>query len=169
MEVIAGDGISAAPFLSLDPSGSGQGWSGERTIDLSTLGLDGPRYFRAQCTTDRGDDVFRAYTNPIWYSFDATSVPGDGARLSLSLSRNPFAGEASVTFNLPHSSAATLSIYDTAGRLVRAFRTGSSSAAKRHVVWDGTDSSGNRVASGVYLFKLEHEGSVATTRGVLLR
>jgi flagellar hook assembly protein FlgD len=121
--------------------------------------------------TDRGDDVFRAYSNPIWMTFDGTSVAesGSGSSLSVSLARNPSRGEAAFELVLPAPRTARLSIYDVSGRLVRSIETGRLPAGPLSVAWDGADSNGRPVASGVYLARLGSSTEAATTKFVLLR
>ena len=69
---------------------------------------------------------------------------------------NPFNPHTSIPFSLPPTPAPTnyvLAILDPAGRMVRILETGLTGATPLHrtAVWDGTDESGRRVASGVYL------------------
>ena len=169
--ILVGDAGGTTSLISLDPSAFGEGWSGGRTVDLGTCGLVGPRYFRAECMTDRGDDVFRAYSNPIWMTFDGTSVAegATGTSLGISLKRNPSRGEAAFELVLPAPCTARLSIYDVSGRLVRSIDTGRLPAGPLSVAWDGADSNGRPVASGVYLARLGASTEAATTKFVLLR
>ena len=69
---------------------------------------------------DRGDDVFRAHTNPIWVTFDDTSVAeGDGTRaLVLSIPRNPFAGATSLEFAAQPGGEVTVTVHEVSGRVV---------------------------------------------------
>jgi len=168
--LLTGDASSTSTILSLDPSASGEDWSGERTVQLGTLGLSGGHYFRVECTADRGDDTFRAYSNPIWVTFDGTSVT-DGNEvddLRLALARNPSVGGTALELALPEDGMAELSVYDVAGRLVRTLVDEWMDAGTRSVVWDGRDETGAAVAPGVYLFRLELGVDVAVIKGVLL-
>ena len=171
VQLIVGDASGTSTVLSLNPSATGEDWAGERVVDLGSYGFAGARYFRAECMTDRGDDVFRAYTNPIWVTFDDTSV-AEGhaeARLSISLSRNPFCGETSVDLVLPAAGPAVLSVHNTSGHLVKSLNTGWSPAGPRTVTWDGTDSTGRPVASGVYLVRLKTRAGAVVAKCVLVR
>ncbi|MCK4680724.1 hypothetical protein KAT82_06335, partial [bacterium] len=60
-------------------------------------------------------------------------------------------------------------VHDVAGRLVRRLDPAIRAHGFLAVDWDGTASSGERVASGVYFIRLEVDGAVATHRMVLLR
>jgi len=165
----AGDSSSTTTILSLDPSASGEGWGGERTVDLGTYGFTGAHYFRAECETDAGGDVFRAYSNPIWVTFDGTSVGGAATGLSVSLAGNPFRGSARFDLFLPMAGRAELRIHNTSGRLVRSLEAGWSSAGRLSMDWDGTDERGSPVASGVYLVRLVTTEEAAVAKCVLLR
>jgi flagellar hook assembly protein FlgD len=120
--------------------------------------------------TDRGDDVFRAYSNPIWVTFDGTSVveSGEVGALALSLPRNPFAGATSVEFTARPGEEVTVTVHDVSGRLVKVLHRGRAARAQS-VLWDGTDADGRAVASGVYLFRLESRGHALFAKGVLLK
>jgi flagellar hook assembly protein FlgD len=96
-----------------------------------------------------------------------------GGRLALNLSRpspNPFAGRTSVQFDVPdHTGPVRLAVYGVDGRLVREL-AGGALARGRHVVsWDGTDSRGDSVASGVYFLRLEARGETQVRKALVLR
>jgi len=62
-----------------------------------------------------------------------------------------------------------LAVYDAAGRLVRELDAGSGAAGPWESEWDGRDSRGRRVASGVYFAKLVADGHVDAVKVVVLR
>ena len=170
VELLVGDGGETTVLHSYDPSAFGEGYSGEFTIELASHGFEGPRYFRAQCRTDRGDDEFRAYTNPIWIHFDATSIAGgdQGAWLRLSLTRNPFHDSAELVFGLPQRGNAKLEVFDVSGRLLATVCEGELPGGGATASWSGTDQRGRRVAPGVYFFRLAHAGRSVTAKGLFL-
>jgi flagellar hook assembly protein FlgD len=64
----------------------------------------------------------------------------------------------------------TLTVYDLAGRPVRELLSGEPQpAGSRSVVWDARDDSGNRVASGVYFYRLAAGGRTLERKMVLLK
>ncbi|MCK4573680.1 MAG: T9SS type A sorting domain-containing protein, partial [candidate division Zixibacteria bacterium] len=81
---------------------------------------------------------------------------------------NPFNPETSIELALPVASDYRLAIYNVNGHLVRAF-DGFEEAGIVSVVWDGTNSTGQQVASGVYLYRLEAGTFSATKKMVLLK
>lgn len=60
-------------------------------------------------------------------------------------------------------------MYDVAGRLVREVANGEFAAGTRTVRWDGADTAGRPVSSGVYFCLVESGGASATQRVVVLR
>jgi len=68
---------------------------------------------------------------------------------------NPFNPRTTIEFEMPVTSYVSIKIYNIMGQEVatlveRSFEPGSYS-----IVWDGTSSSGMRVASGVYLYRFQ--------------
>jgi 4-amino-4-deoxy-L-arabinose transferase-like glycosyltransferase len=171
VELLAGSAAGETAILSLDPSATGQGWSGQATVDLAAFAFGGSMYFRAQCRTANGAEAHRAYANPVWMVFDATDVVDEPA-LSLALAANPFAGRARLSCVLPSDGAAALAVYDVAGRRVRVMAVpaaGEGPRAPESPEWDGRDDAGAPVAAGVYLFRLTQNGRSTELKGVLLR
>ncbi len=68
---------------------------------------------------------------------------------------NPFNPSTTISFSLPEASNVTLAIYNLRGQLIRTLHSGALSAGHHRMVWDGRDSHGVKVASGVYLYRLE--------------
>ncbi len=67
---------------------------------------------------------------------------------------NPFNPRTTVWLDMPRSGAATLSVHDLRGGLVRTLRSGQIEAGRHPVAWDGMDDRGYQAASGVYLIRL---------------
>lgn len=63
-----------------------------------------------------------------------------------------------IRFALPKRSAATLLVYDVAGRLVRSLVEGTIDSGVHGVSWDGRDDRGQRVAAGMYVYRLQADG-----------
>jgi len=68
---------------------------------------------------------------------------------------NPFNPQTNMRFQLPQQSVVTLRIYDVLGQEVRTLVEGTHAAGVHRVTWDGRDSRGRPVASGVYFYALE--------------
>jgi hypothetical protein len=82
---------------------------------------------------------------------------------------NPFWPSTGIAFSVPSTTEVTLTIYTAGGRLVRSVG-GDLYGPGRHVIrWDGTGSSGEPLADGVYLYRLRAAGEELTGKMVLLR
>jgi len=68
---------------------------------------------------------------------------------------------------LPRLSQVKLLVYNLAGQLVRTLVDAPQAAGRFQINWDGKDETGNGVASGVYLYRLE-AGSFAETKKMIL-
>ena len=98
--------------------------------------------------------------------------PNRAAALSLAQSRpNPTPGETTIQFGLDARDweSLQLSILDSAGRMVREWDLGGAAPGPHAVRWDGRDSIGRRVSSGVYFYRLAGEGEEVTRKLVVLR
>ncbi|MEK7317429.1 MAG: LamG-like jellyroll fold domain-containing protein, partial [Candidatus Eisenbacteria bacterium] len=82
---------------------------------------------------------------------------------------NPFNPSTRIGFRLSSGSGATLRIYDVGGRFVRAFDIGRLPPGEHSVMWDGTAEGGSRVATGVYLARLESTDGVHSIKLALIR
>jgi hypothetical protein len=82
---------------------------------------------------------------------------------------NPFNPQTTLRFDLPEAGAATLSVYDVSGRLVRVLADGPFPAGSHEIAWDGRDERGRAAGSGIYLARLESGLHRASRRMVLIR
>jgi hypothetical protein len=67
---------------------------------------------------------------------------------------NPFNPTTTIRYELPAAAHVVLTIYDILGREVRTLVNEQSSPGTFQVVWNGENGFGNRVASGVYFYRL---------------
>jgi len=82
---------------------------------------------------------------------------------------NPFNSSTTIAFSLPAMSDVELTIYNVLGQQIRTLRAEAMTPGQGSLVWDGFNESGQPVASGVYLYRLEAGQFSATSRMVLLR
>jgi len=68
---------------------------------------------------------------------------------------NPFNPMTEIQFELPERIPVHLQVFDLRGRLVRTLVDGPREAGLQRVTWDGRDARGARVASGVYLYRIQ--------------
>ncbi|HYJ34314.1 MAG TPA: FG-GAP-like repeat-containing protein [Candidatus Binatia bacterium] len=82
---------------------------------------------------------------------------------------NPFNPRTEIRFTMPRAGHARLSVYDAAGRRVATLLDGSAPAGERRVEWAGKDDAGHAVASGIYFYKLDADGTSLSRRMALLK
>ena len=82
---------------------------------------------------------------------------------------NPFNPSTTLRFVVPGFGAVHLTIHDLHGRHIRTLGSGSGGPGEHTRSWDGRDSRGRLVASGVYYARLEQSGEVVTRRITVLR
>jgi hypothetical protein len=81
---------------------------------------------------------------------------------------NPFNPAATIRYSVPAATRVRLAVYDVRGRLLRVLTDGMVTAGTHESVWRGEDVRGTRVASGVYLVRLESEHAPAQTEKMVL-
>ncbi len=72
----------------------------------------------------------------------------------LTVAPNPVITGTTVSFRTAPGEPFTLSVYDLRGRLIRTLKKGTGLADTGAVAWDGRDSAGRQLATGVYLMRL---------------
>jgi hypothetical protein len=105
-----------------------------------------------------------------WLSSAPSSVGRGpyGEPLRIWSSPNPFSSTTVIRYGLPHAAPARVAVYSATGQLVTVIWEGRAAAGLNQVTWQGTDSSGRRVAPGVYFSSLVSEGAAVTYRIVLV-
>jgi hypothetical protein len=152
-------------------------WSGSHDWRLETFDLSA---YSGETVQIRFRFVSDGYvTFEGWYVDDVqlTSAPvafvaGDSAPLEFGLDQNvpnPFNPVTTISYELPSAADVTVSIYNAAGKLVRTLVDGRQDAGRKSAVWDGTNDAGLKVASGVYMYRLEADGRDCDRRMVLLK
>ena len=86
---------------------------------------------------------------------------------------NPFNPETWIPYQLSNPSDVRLTVYSATGEVVRSFDLGHQAAGvydsqSRAAYWDGTNDSGETVASGIYFYTLI-AGDFSATRKMLVR
>ena len=88
---------------------------------------------------------------------------------------NPFNASTAIEYQLPEALEVEVIVYDLLGQEVRRLMDGKVEAGCHSVLWDGRDSSGRDVASGIYLYRLQalmgpgREDFTQTRRMIFLR
>jgi hypothetical protein len=101
----------------------------------------------------------------------ATTITTKVAPLSFALHNsypNPFNPYTNLSFTLPNATAYRLNIYNVAGQLVRSYE-GMGTAGLNVVTWDGKNSAGNDISSGIYFYKLVAGQHSAIKKMIMLK
>jgi len=124
----------------------------------------------------RGDVVSINYPNPLTtadaytFSTDIDGSPGDDiVDFTYDLLQNypnPFNTRTTIRFRLVQSQLVTISIYNLLGKQIREFRLDGN---RLQVEWDGTDTEGRTVSSGVYFYKMVTGDFEKVRKMILLR
>ncbi len=104
----------------------------------------------------------------IAFTLDDTAIPELPAVYRVAQNfPNPFNPKTAIHFDLPEAQAARVAVYGADGRLVKQLVDERLPAGFHRVVWDGRDSAGEQVASGVYFCRIQ-AGPLNETRKMQL-
>ena len=82
---------------------------------------------------------------------------------------NPFNPTTNIEFAISNFGFVELKVYDTVGRLVKTLVNENRDAGIYSVQWDATNDFGQRIASGIYLYKLQAADFVQVKKMILLK
>ena len=82
---------------------------------------------------------------------------------------NPFNPKTAIQFDLPRGVRVDLSIFDVSGEHIVSLVDGFVGAGPMEFHWDGRDSDGRFVGSGIYFYRLRTTDAVLTKKMVLLK
>ncbi len=124
----------------------------------------------------RGYSVSQASGDPHAYVLTGVVPTGDDLeplipeRLVLHQNvPNPFNPWTRISFSLPKRAKTRLVIYDVSGRLVTTLLDNVIAEGYKEVIWDGKNSRGVTVSSGLYFYHLTTTDRTITKKMVLLK
>ncbi len=188
--------VSTFGFLSawVDFNGDG-GWHEEHDFILPNIGLDAGEHtlpFHVPGESAPGQTVarFRFSREPdVW--FNGFAMDGEVEDYLVTIQSgtavdavekdvpsefklypnypNPFNPSTSISFALPRKARVILEIYNVQGARVKTLVEDSREVGNHTVIWDGTDTSGNRVVSGLYLCRMKTSRFQQTIRMLFLK
>ena len=136
------------------------------------LQLDANNFFGATPNDEMyiDDYLFRQDTLRILVAIDDNQPLAIPREFSLEQNYpNPFNPTTTIRYGLKGDGQVTLTIYNMLGQKVRTLVNGYQNAGFREVVWNGTNDLGNRVASGVYFYRLEAQDFVTSRKMILMK
>jgi len=87
----------------------------------------------------------------------------------LSNTPNPFNATTEIRFTLPNDDNVRLEILDVSGKLVSVLIDGKFNAGTHEIIWNGMDSFGKNIPSGIYTCRLTASIGTYTTRMTLIK
>jgi len=134
----------------------------------SPIGQAAQKYIAGEIPIDELDRILQSFGYPSVFK-----LLGYENKL-LQNYPNPFNPETWIPFKLAQDAPVIISIYDTKGQLVRTISLGNKNAGiyttkAKAAYWDGTDSFGEQVASGVYYYTLQTGEFTATRKMVIMK
>ncbi len=158
--------IVASPLLIDWENGGFKVGSESPAIDNGSSEMAPPTdYFNTPRPQGNGYDI------GAYEYYDETSVEktGDPYVLNFSVYPNPFNGQVHINYSLPKKSKISLAVFDILGRKVLDLAQGETESGKHSVVWNGLNSNGVSVSSGVYLIFLKTDFSIMTNKLIFLK
>ncbi len=134
--------------------------------NVGSLAFNGNTYYDLY----RGDPltltgVYAVRINPLPSAIDdPVTYP---ATLECSNYPNPFNPSTTIKYAIDKAQTVKLVIYNSKGQLVNTLVNENQDAGTHEAIWNGKDSNGNSVASGVYLYKI-HAGKYSQTKKMML-
>jgi hypothetical protein len=83
------------------------------------------------------------------------NVVSTGVTENVSAFPNPTSGAAAIAITMPEQGNVTVRVFDAYGKLVSSLYEGNADAGTLSVNWNGTDASGNVVAPGAYIVRVD--------------
>jgi hypothetical protein len=108
-------------------------------------------------------DDLRLYTDSSYSdSADLIRTP-----LSLNLAPNPFKSELSIRVEGSAKAPVRLDIFNIKGQKVQSLQTKHLTGEAAHLIWNGTDAGGRRLAAGIYFLRASGGNKAPVTRKIL--
>ena len=171
--------VAAAPET---PAASGVDFNGDGTVDFAdffefvdAFGGSDPRFdLNGDGSVDFADffEFVDAFSSPgqaklLAMAQDMIGLPA-GPQLQQN-APNPFNSETVISWFLLQPGPARLEVFALTGQRQAVLHRGPLPAGRHRIHWDGRDSEGRALASGVYLYRLMSAGGVLTRKLTLLR
>ncbi|MCB5255195.1 MAG: FlgD immunoglobulin-like domain containing protein [Candidatus Cloacimonetes bacterium] len=113
---------------------------------------------------ENGEIMLRAIVNTGSDNEDGVAV---APKLAASNYPNPFNPTTTIAYSVPQTGMTTVKVFNLKGQMINTLVNKEVAAGSQTVTWNGTDASGNAVASGLYFVRVENSGK-AVTRKMLL-
>ena len=82
---------------------------------------------------------------------------------------NPFNPSTTLAFDVAQAGNVTIQVYDVSGRLVATLLDSHKEIGSHRVEWNGKNTSGSLVPSGMYFYRMKTAGFEVTKKMILVR
>lgn len=163
-DLAVGDGIVAELKFKLDP--------GVEEININDFTTEMPNHSLTYYYNDYSDGPPKVKEIKPRLEFALSGIDGSSLPTSYAVSQNypnPFNPTTTISYALPEAGEVTVDVYNVVGQKVRTLVEGHQEAGEYQVVWDGKDTNGSQVASGVYFYRAQMNNFSETRKMVLLK
>jgi len=82
---------------------------------------------------------------------------------------NPFNPSTTIKYSVPKVSNVKIQVYNMMGQLIKTLVNETKAPGFYNVLWNGTNESNSKVASGIYFYRLESDNFVANNKMILIK
>ncbi len=112
--------------------------------------IDDVKFFNYALSADQVDSLYTMEMTAIKAKY-GSMAPGFALKANYP---NPFNPSTQITFTIPKTTLAQLNVYNVRGELVRNLLNEQTANGMHTLTWDGRNSNGQNVPSGVYVYEL---------------
>jgi len=131
------------------------------------------RYIRIYCTKRGTQYGYSLYEVQVFNNIAADLKNEDkNLPFNFSLSNNypnPFNPTTTIDYTVPKASNVKIEIYNSLGQRVNVLKDSFHEAGKYNLVWNGKNSFGNPVSSGIYFYRMSAEGFTLVKKMILMK
>lgn len=133
---------------------------GDTTLTIENLAPGTTFFWKVLAKNAAGDSLWSSSVNAFFVRHDAVvvedrPVAGPAGFALYPNYPNPFNPSTSIRFDVPSAGPVRVAVFDVHGRLIRVLADEILSAGSHSVTWDGFDSAGNPVPSGICVCRME--------------
>ena len=147
-------------------------------LDFDSLGVTNIRYLAiidAVPNTDLGPHPGADFDAVEILNYNATKLESKDGTVAESFRLyqnypNPFNANTTIKYDIASSASITLQIFDSSGKKIKTLLDHVYQTAGQHaIIWDGSDNTGNAVASGTYYCSLQGDDGKMSCRMILTK
>lgn len=102
-------------------------------------------------------------------AIEDNTLPLAENNLMLQVYPNPFKRSTTISYHLDKASDVILEVYNTKGQRIRQLVNAKQAKGEQVIQWDGKDSNGSTVCSGVYFAKMQYQGKQISRKMIYMK